>query len=371
MKTKILIIHNSMDGGGAERVLASILNRLDRKRFSITLMLIYGSGVFMREIPDDIETLCLYKSPYGLPHRLLTHFRGPRNRSRLRRAERLLAGRRFDAIISFMEGPAVKLHQMLSHHAERNLSWVHTDLEKYRWYDFWLRLDEERDFYRSVRKIAFVSEDARRAFLRAYDTPAKLEVIYNPVDTTAIRAQAGEDSKPDGSPFTIVHVGRLVAPKRQERLIQAARILKDRGCRFHMDIVGQGPKEKELKALAAELGVEDLITFTGFMTNPFPLIRRADVFCLTSESEGFGMVVAEALSLDTPVVSTAVTGVKEILSHGGGLLTGDTPEEIADALESLIRNPERLTQLREQTDASAAQFGIEAVMEQIARFIED
>ncbi len=361
-----------MDGGGAERVLVSILKRLDRKQFDITLLLIYGSGVFMSEIPDDIETMCLYNSPYSLPHRMLTHFRGPRNRSRRRRAERLLAGRRFDAIVSFMEGPAVKLHQMISHHSDRNLSWVHIDLDISRWYNFWITKAEESDFYRNtVRKIAFVSNDAKRAFLNNYSTQAQLEVIYNPIETDAIRHQGGTVIKDAYAPFTIVNVGRLTKQKRQERLIQAARILKDRGLNFRINIAGDGPRREELKTLASQLGVQDCISFLGFLKNPFPLVKQADVFCLTSEAEGYPMVIAESLSLHTPIVSTAVTGVKEMLSHGGGILTGDTPEEIADALEPLIKDPLKLKQLRDSTIESATQFSIESVMERINRFIID
>lgn len=369
MKTNLLLIHDSMAGGGAERVLSTMLNNIDRSRFNVTFLLIYKEGVFLESVPEDIEVIGLFdrlKTPF---QRLTTHFYGVRNFIRERRARRLLAGRKFDVTVSFMEGSVAKLHSQLLDLAPRNLSWVHTNLKFGRWYDFWFDENEEHKFYERVDKVAFVSDGARDAFKSLFKTDADLEVIYNPVDSDAIRSKAADACKDDGEPFTIINVGRLVDLKRHDRLIRAAKILKDRGCRFKVNILGIGKLERELKELSARLGTEDCVNFAGFINNPFPWMKKADVFCLTSQTEGFAMVVAETLSLHTPVVSTKVTGVTEILAHGGGVFTTDAPEDIADKLERLIKNPAELARLKSETVESAKQFRLDIIMGKIEKFI--
>lgn len=371
MKKKVLIIHDSMAGGGAERVLSTLLNNIDREKFDITLLLIYKEGLFLETLPGDIEVMGLFRKGKTPWQRLITHFYGIRNYIREKRARRLLRDRVFDVTVSFMEGPVAKLHSQLIDLAPRNLSWVHINLKISRWYDFWFKADEECEFYKKVQKIAFVSEEAKTVFQTLFKSDAHHEVIYNPVDGESIRLKAGNAQKSPGEPFTIINVGRLVDQKRHDRLIKAAKILKDRGHRFRIDILGLGPLEHELKKLSHELGTDDCINFAGFINNPFPHIKKADIFCLTSKTEGYPMVITEALSLHTPVVSTRVTGVNEMLAHGGGLFTDDTPEDIADKIESLMTDPQRLKALRAEAAESAKQFNLGNVMKKIESYIDN
>lgn len=369
MKTRLLIIHESMGGGGAERVLSTILRNIDRSRFEVTLLLIYKSGIFLESIPDDIEVLGLYSKVGTLTERLVNRLSGVRNRLRERRARRQLGGRRFDAVVSFMEGPVAKLHSQLLDIAPRNLTWVHINLKDGGWYRFWFRDEDEKKFYQRVDKVAFVSSDARDVFKSMFRTDARLEVIYNPLDTNEIVAQAGDEAKAVDEPFTIVNVGRLVDQKRQDRLIRAARILKDHGLRFKINILGTGKLENELKALSLQLGTDDCVNFVGFESNPYPWIKKSDVFCLTSKTEGFALVVAESLILDVPVVSTRITGPAELLANGGGVFTGDEPEDIAEKLELLMRHPDEYARLKAETAEAAKQFRLDKVMEKISEFI--
>ena len=369
MKTNLLIIHESMAGGGAERVLTTLLKNLDRNKFSITLLLIYKKGVFLEDIPQDVELLSLFGPKRGLWHRLWTHLYRLRNAVRERKARRLLNGRKFDSIVSFREGPPSKLHSMLMDLAPRNVSWIHTDLQTGRWQEFWFRTEEEKEFYRKIDGLAFVSQDACNAFGKMYDTDVHCEVIYNPIDTESIILGAGKEEKAFGEPFTIINVGRLIELKRQDRLVRAAALLRERGLKFKINILGVGDREKELKSLADELGVSDCINFPGFITNPYEWVKKADVFCLTSATEGYPTVIAESLCIGTPVVSTRITGTVEMLSHGGGVFTGDTPEDIADKLEWLMREPRELARLKAETAEAFKQFRIENVMRSIQAFI--
>lgn len=369
MKRKVLIIHDSMEGGGAERVLVTLLSNIDLDRFDITLLLINNVGVFLPRIPAQVKVIGMYDRPKSLYYRLITHFYGPRNFLRERRARKLLENNRFDVTVSFMEGAPACLHQQLSDLASENITWVHTDLHRGRWYDFWFHKPEEFRFYRTVEKIAFVSEDAMNSFREIYDTSAKLSVIYNPVDYNHIRKMAAKEKCLSQEQFTIINVGRFVYQKNHHRLVEVARILKDRGNRFVIKLLGTGPLESQINAEVRQQGLEDCIEFLGFHDNPFPIVAAASVFCMTSDIEGYPMVITEALTLGVPVVATPVTGVKEILSHGGGILTSFSAFDIADVLEQLIQHPEKLAALKAATTESARQFDMAAIMGQITEFL--
>lgn len=359
-----------MEGGGAERVLATVLRHLDRKRFNITLLLIFKTGIFLDSIPEDVKVIGLFTNPKSLTTRFSNHNRHIRDYIWKYRTRHLLDGRHFDVTISFMEGSAAKLHSLLTDLAPRNLSWVHTDILKGRWYDFWFKKQEEKDFYKRINKIAFVSAGTRESFKSIFSTDAELNVIYNPIDTSDIITKGGTQSKSKDEEFTIVSVGRLVHVKRTDRLIHVAGILKKRGLKFKINILGIGQLESELKALSAKLGTDDCVNFVGFTPNPYQWIKQSDVFCLTSETEGFPMVISEALTLNIPIVTTRVTGVVEQLSHGGGLFTSDEPKDIADKLEFLMTHPEALAKLKEETFISARQFNLDNIMAQITDYIE-
>lgn len=369
MKRKVLIIHDSMEGGGAERVLVTLLSNIDLDRFDITLLLINNVGVFLPRIPAQVKVIGMYDRPKSLYYRLITHFYGPRNFLRERRARKLLGNNRFDVTVSFMEGAPGRLHQQLSDLASENITWVHNDLHRGRWYDFWFHKTDETRFYRSVGKIAFVSGDALKSFQKIFDTPATLRVIYNPVDSSHIRSQATAEKDLSDRRFTIVNVGRFVPQKNHHRLIEAAEILRNKGCDFVIKLLGSGPLEDRIKEEVKKRGLENHVEFLGFRANPFPVVADASVFCMTSDYEGYPMVITEALTLGVPVVATPVTGVKEMLAHGGGILTSFEASDIADILERLIRNPEQLSALKADAATSSRQFDMAAIMGQITEFL--
>src|SRR5699024_11368789 len=101
----------------------------------------------------------------------------------------------------------------------------------------------------------------------------------------------------------LVAVGRLVEQKDFKTSIKAFnRVSKEVNVR--LVILGKGPKEKELKQLAEDMGIQHKIEFLGFKQNPYKYMRLADVFILSSKWEGFGHVIVEAMSTGTPVIST-------------------------------------------------------------------
>lgn len=170
----------------------------------------------------------------------------------------------------------------------------------------------------SGRHIVAITEAMKHELLDEIGlNPASIAVIYNPFDFAGLRRRAEEPAPLPVEPY-IVYSARISGRKNQELLIRAwieAKVPQ------RLVLVGGTTDEKEerylqhLQALVRELGVEDRVTFTGFQKNPYPWVKHAALFAMSSESEGLPTVLIESLILGTPVVSTdCPTGPSEILT---------------------------------------------------------
>jgi glycosyltransferase involved in cell wall biosynthesis len=161
-------------------------------------------------------------------------------------------------------------------------------------------------------------------------------------------------------PVTLLSVGRLRAPKDFLTLVRAAARLEPGSFRLH--IAGDGPDREAVAAEVRRLGLDDAVALLGPRDDVGALLRAADVFVLSSTSEGFPMSVLEAMAAGLPVVASAVGGVPEAVdATTGALVPPRDAEALALALARLVADPE----LRERQGAAARRrverdFSVEA-----------
>lgn len=200
---------------------------------------------------------------------------------------------------------------------------------------------------RRCRVIVCVSEGVRRSCAALWpDLAPRLRVLWNPSDTEKIRREA---QKPLPEPLeacfrkpVILGVGRLEKQKNFPLLIEACALLRRRGRDFSLCIAGRGSQRERLEKLAEDSGMAAHIHLAGHQPNPYPLMARAAALALSSNHEGFGNVLVEALCLGTPVVATnCPSGPEEILCKGeyGRLVPMHDARALADALESILDAP--------------------------------
>ncbi|MCQ4230891.1 glycosyltransferase [Pseudomonas stutzeri] len=159
--------------------------------------------------------------------------------------------------------------------------------------------------------------------------------VLNGVDVKKFR----RFSYPENDFFTIVAIGRLEEAKDYPCLLHAIKILTLKFSRFKLKIVGDGSLRPSLSILASELGIADKIEWLGVRKDIPEILNQSDLFVLSSAWEGFGLVVAEAMACELPVVATDCGGVKEVIGDIDRLVNIKDPQALAEKLEIMIKLP--------------------------------
>jgi glycosyltransferase involved in cell wall biosynthesis len=148
----------------------------------------------------------------------------------------------------------------------------------------------------------------------------------------------------DGTTPRLLFVGRFSLQKNVPLLIEAARLLKARGYAFELHLVGEGPREQEVRAAVERAGLGDQVKFRGVVSRDeiSGLFAEADIFVLTSLFEGYARVLMEAAAAALPIVTTAVSGADEAVLDGetGYIIPIDDVGAAVEKLAALIENPD-------------------------------
>ncbi len=174
----------------------------------------------------------------------------------------------------------------------------------------------------------------------------------------------------------LVCVGRLVAAKGHQILLQALVLLQNRGVQLHATLIGGGPERHSLEAFARERLPQGAVVFASALSHPetLELLRKADIFALASFAEGIPVALMEAMSLGLPCVSTHIAGIPELIQSGrdGLLVAPGDAKALADALFELAHDPA----LRKRLGCSARQrvlteYNLPLNQESLARTLTD
>lgn len=226
-----------------------------------------------------------------------------------------------------------------------------------------LRLD-------AVISLSHAIHDAMKS--RGADLP-NVTVIHCGIDVSRYRqVESPADLRrkhgiPDCAPVIGV-VGNLRGWKGQETIVRATGILRRKYPDIRCVLAGgetpaDAPYVARLRSIAAELGIEDNVLFVGFQRNAIDYMRLMDVVAHTSTSpEPFGIVTLEAMSLGKPLVSTTIGGPAEVVVNGetGLLVEPGKPELLADALDSLLADPQAAAEMgRRGRQRLDAEFSLE------------
>ncbi|WGF93443.1 glycosyltransferase [Aequorivita marisscotiae] len=232
--------------------------------------------------------------------------------------------------------------------AKQKIAWIHNDLDKL---GFTRKYILER--YKNFDKIVSVSKSCKADFDRlAPEFSAKSYLVHNFLDPKVLIEKAGNSTpySKKSDEIIFVTVARVENnQKRIDRILEIAKELKEKNYSFKWYLIGDGPDLEALKTQAKTNALKGYMVFKGFQQNPYPYIKYADCFVLSSAYEAQGMVLSEAIMLNTPVITTDFPAAKEfVIENVNGSIVANNTKALLQGVETLLKNPEKLTVLREQ-----------------------
>ena len=334
--TRVAFILPNLGGGGAERVALVLADHFIKSGHQVDVVLLGSGGELTSLVPSGARLIELGAERFRaalLP--LVRYFRSAKPH----------ATQAFMWPVTVL---AVIAHRLAGRPGRLTLS-DHATLSK----QYAPRLRTLRAttkiFYPAAQALICVSADVANdlARLSCIDRSG-IHVIKNPVklpEKYPDRMPAVEELWPVGG-CRILNVGSFKREKNQKLLLDSFAILNARH-EVVLMMLGDGPMRDELEAHARQLNVADRVAMPGFRADPAPYYASADLFVLSSDDEGYPLVLVEALGAGLPTISTACgSGAQDILGSYGRLTPVADAIALADAMEATLHEPPARDQLR-------------------------
>lgn len=364
---KILFYIDSLTGGGAEKVLRTLVNNLDQQVFDITVQTTEKTdpGAFL--VP-------------GIRYKSINHCKTRLGKKLMDCWIRLCAEGKllyplyirgdYDIEVAYLECAPTKFLAASTNQKALKLAWVHCDLEKKE--DMAAQREKLLQQYAAYDRIVCVSENVRDSFIRLFGMADRALVLHNVNDEDDIRQKAVQFIPEKGSVPRIVAVGRLTKEKGFDRLLNACTLLKRDGYDFWLQILGEGPERTALEQQIRNDDLGSIVKLLGFQENPYPYLDAADLVVCSSRYEGLSTVVTEALILGKAVVTTPCSGMRELLGDSEfGLIADDSAEGIYRGLKAMLDDPKKRESYAQAAKKRGMDFSKAKVLEQTQRFFQE
>lgn len=373
MKKKILFLIESFAGGGVEKVFIDLINNMDISKYDITVMSIWDYGVRKKDLRKDVKYKSIFPNIRGIS-RVFHNFVEKSDGSLL---YKLGIREKYDIEIAFIEGRATKIIGASTNPNSKKIAWVHIDLSQGHWTSrvFKESLEREKDCYKKFNDIVFVSNSAKEGFKNLFGNEFdNLQVKYNPIIVEEVVKKAEEEVNDIEKPkdkMLLVTSGRLVSQKGYESLLEACNKLNKDNIKYELWILGEGWDRPKLEELINKYNLSN-VKLLGFKENPYKYIKQGDLFVCSSKNEGFSLVIAEAMILGLPVISTNCSGPNELLNFGQyGYMVENNDEALYEGLKEIINNDEKLKYYKKKSKERIDFFNYKNRISDIERLFND
>lgn len=201
--------------------------------------------------------------------------------------------------------------------------------------------------------IFWVSDSAYKEYRFRKIFERKSSVLYNIIDINSLYEKMEQDT--NSYDYDIAYLGRLSYPKNPQRLMCVLSEVSKQLPNVKIAIIGTGELEDETKKLCQQLNLYDNVSFLGFQSNPYKILRDAKVMVMTSRWEGLPICALEALSLGVPIVSTPTDGLVTIVQNGKNGFLSDENDEIAKQIIQIVSSEQTHQTLSENAQLFARQ----------------
>lgn len=344
---KVLFLIHDLGQGGAEKVLVNLVNNMDQSKFDITVMALFGGGVNEQFLKENIHYQVAF--PKAFPGN--SHIMKLLSPTYL---HKFLIKDKYDIEVSYLEGPAARIVSGCPNMDTKLVSWIHVEQhsKEIAAKAFRSFKKSEQCYYRFDNTIC-VSESVKKDFLSIYPRISNIDVLYNTNETAHILAQkeeAVEEDFVEDNSIKLCGVGKIVPIKGFDKLARIHKRLIDDGLNVHTYILGIGSEKDRIRKYLSDEGIEDTFTFLGYQTNPYKYVSKCDIFICSSIAEGFSTAATEALIVGTPVVTTPVAGMEEMLGSNNeyGIITEMNEDSLYRNIKELVVNSEKLKHYKKQ-----------------------
>ena len=354
MKKVLFLIHD-LGGGGAEKVLVSLVNNMDSSKFDITVIALFGGGVNEQFLAPHIKYRSIWKKTIPGNSKLMKLL-SPEA------LHRLCVKDHYDIEIAYLEGPSARIISGCRDPETKLIAWIHIEqhtaknaARAFRSYK------ESRCCYARFDQLIGVSETVKQDFLNIYPGIENMTVCYNTMEAEKIRLLREEPVDDDlfqADEFKLIAVGKICRQKGFDRLVRIVKRLREESVPVHLYALGCGPEQQAIEAYVQKEGLEAYYSFLGYKTNPYKYIAKCDLFVCASWAEGFSTAAAEALIVGTPVCTVEVSGMKEMLGYNNefGIVTKNDEKALYEGIAELYKQPEKLAFYRKQTSIRGTIF---------------
>jgi len=344
-----------------------LLARFDTRQYQPVLVLFERKGAYLKEIPANIQVHCLEKKTrldvLRLPFRLA----------------RLIKQVRPDVVLSFLWyanlinvlSSCTRLHNVPVIISVHNFLSASLTIQKYSAIKRFIT----RLLFPMANEVISVSRAASHDLVANFNIPKhKISVIYNGIDKAHIVMRSTDQPEKnyfDNEIPVIVAVGRLSKQKGFDILIRAfAEVRKKYDVKLL--ILGEGDERSYLESVAVEVGISRYVSMPGFVSNPYAYIKRSSLYVMSSNFEGFPVILLEVMACSIPIISTACTsGPDEILENGvtGILVRVGNVGELSGSICNLLGDPVKTGQLALKAKKKVDGWTIERMVKQHERLI--
>ena len=394
MKT-IVISSGDLTMGGLQKILVEYLKLIDKNKYRIVLLIAndYGKkNLFLEEIPKNVEIQ--FVRPYNLVSKIaeLSKNRKILNRLLLKRyryrskrvfksifLEKLSKLGKIDLIIDFDGGLKSVLNNLK---AEKKIIWIHSSIRKHK-QDNKSKISRYGEELKKYDKIIAICKEMKEEIKELYPSLShKIEYIYNPLDCNNIIEQGNENIEKITSyekelieSDYFLAISRLdVVQKDFETLIEGYLILKNKGIKEKLYIIGEGNGRVKIEKMIEEKNLTKDVILLGQKQNPYVWIKHSKLFIHSSRYEGLPTVLLEALMMDKFIVSSnCPTGPTEILTNPkvGELFDVGDANQLAEKVLKVLYDKDYQKELLKNIQLKKKEFELSEITEKFHKTIEN
>ena len=368
---KVLFMIHDLGVGGAEKVLVNLVNHMDRTKFDITVITLFGGGINEQFLNKNIRHKSIFKKAFPGNSRVMKLF----SPSVL---HKWFVKEKYDIEVSYLEGPSARIISGCPHKDTKLVSWIHVEQhtaevasKAFRSYE------ESMKCYQKFDQTVCVSDYVRKDFQSIYPDLKNVIVLYNTNETAQIMELKDESIEEKNlfreGEICICGVGKIMPIKGFDKVARIHKKLRDEGYPIHTYILGVGPDQPKIETYLKDSGLEASFTFLGYQTNPYKYVAKCDLFVCASVAEGFSTAATEALIVGTPVCTVDVSGMKEMLGENNeyGIVTANSEDALYEGMKNLLDKPELLQYYKEKAIARGEVFSTENTVKSVEETIEN